>query len=242
MNASASSADRPWPRAAWYPTVGLAALRAATDGKRAILFSLLGEALALWCTGDGTPVALADRCAHQEAELSTGLCRGDVLICRHHGWTHDPDGTARPPGGRNWKPPPGGWPTTPSYRVAQHLGYLWVALEATGDPLPGAERAPGGEVQVVTRKLRLPADELFERGRDGIAAGLRAAVAAAPARSEAPFSLTFGSGDPSTSPFLVVVAVTPLEPNASQICGFIQASESAALTSVLDRAIAGIAG
>jgi nitrite reductase/ring-hydroxylating ferredoxin subunit len=240
MNAFASSSDRPWPRAVWYPTVDLESLRAATEAKRAIFFTLLGEPLALWCKGDGTPVALADRCAHQ-AELSTGICRGDVLICKHHGWTHDPDGTARPPGGRNWKPPPGGWPTTPSYQIAPHLGCLWVALELPDGAPPGAEHAPVGEVQAVTRQLPMPAGELFERGRAGMEAAFPAAVGAVAERSEAAFSLTYAS-DGSASPLLVVLAVAPLGPNASQISGFIQGAESAGFRPVLARAIAGIAG
>jgi len=225
-------------RAAWYPTVDVAAVREATRSGRASLFSIAGEPLVLWCTGDGTPVALADRCAHQEAELATGICRGDVLICKHHGWTHDPDGTARPPGGRNWKAPPGGWPTTPSYRVVEHLGYLWAALEAPDGPPPGDGMSDGG-CHVSTRRFDLPPETLLDVVCSRVDADLATIDGRMLKEPDGKFCVTYrpdGQSHPS-----LIVAVTPLESKASQLYCFVSETAAAAVEPILERAIAAVA-
>ena len=45
--------------------------------------------LVLWRSGDGSPVALEDRCAHRGAPLSEGVVVGGLLGCPYHGWTYD---------------------------------------------------------------------------------------------------------------------------------------------------------
>lgn len=55
--------------------------------------TVCGDDLVLWRRGDGTPAALADRCAHRRFPLSLGTVVDDVLVCGYHGFTYDSTGT-----------------------------------------------------------------------------------------------------------------------------------------------------
>ena len=49
--------------------------------------TLLGEAVVIYRTENGTPVALEDRCAHRRLPLSMGRLDGDRIECAYHGPT-----------------------------------------------------------------------------------------------------------------------------------------------------------
>lgn len=114
--------------------------------------TVLGLRLALYRTPAGTPVALADRCAHRDASLCAGTLKGDCLVCPYHGWEYAPDGQcvripANPPGREIPRKA-----RVDAYPVQERHGFVWVFV---GD-VPQAERPP------------LPAmpelDELQDRG------------------------------------------------------------------------------
>jgi phenylpropionate dioxygenase-like ring-hydroxylating dioxygenase large terminal subunit len=54
---------------------------------------VLDDPIVLYRLGDGTPVALADRCPHRRYPLSLGRLVGDTLVCNYHGFSFD--GTGR---------------------------------------------------------------------------------------------------------------------------------------------------
>lgn len=192
----------------WYATVALDAVDGAAAGRRAVAFSLLGQKLALWRGADGGLVALEDRCAHQDAEISGGICRDGVLICPSHGWTHEADGTARPPGARNWKTPPNGWRKVAHYRVAAYLGFAWVSLGEPSGPPRFGDVAPDATLPADARRLAVPAERLFE----GAMAVLNQRFSHAPHTRS---GLVARAGADST-----VVAVTPMTPETSQLVVF----------------------
>ena len=47
--------------------------------------TILGDKIVLYRTEDGAPIALADRCCHRQAPLSTGTLIGDTVQCGYHG-------------------------------------------------------------------------------------------------------------------------------------------------------------
>ena len=55
--------------------------------------TVCGDDLVLWRRGDGSPAALADRCAHRRFPLSLGTVVDDVLVCGYHGFTYDCTGS-----------------------------------------------------------------------------------------------------------------------------------------------------
>ncbi len=71
-----------WYVAAWSDEVG------ATPLARTVL----GEALVLFRTADGTAHALQDRCAHRRMPLSRGKVDGDRIVCCYHGLVYAPSG------------------------------------------------------------------------------------------------------------------------------------------------------
>lgn len=54
--------------------------------------TLLGKRIVMFRTSTGTPVALADRCAHRAFPLSRGTLDGDTVICAYHGFRYDAEG------------------------------------------------------------------------------------------------------------------------------------------------------
>ena len=61
--------------------------------------TVLGEDVVLYRKEDGTPVALADRCAHRAYPLSAGRVVGDNIQCGYHGFEYDCEGVCvRVPG------------------------------------------------------------------------------------------------------------------------------------------------
>lgn len=71
-----------WYMAAWSAEIGEALLSRRIAGTRVLLYR----------AGDGSPVAMADRCPHRFAPLSLGTRDGDAVTCGYHGLTFDRNG------------------------------------------------------------------------------------------------------------------------------------------------------
>jgi phenylpropionate dioxygenase-like ring-hydroxylating dioxygenase large terminal subunit len=54
--------------------------------------ALMGDAVVLYRTGSGDPVALTDRCIHCGAPLSQGTVAADKIACPYHGLVYDASG------------------------------------------------------------------------------------------------------------------------------------------------------
>jgi phenylpropionate dioxygenase-like ring-hydroxylating dioxygenase large terminal subunit len=54
---------------------------------------ILNEPIALFRTQSGKAAAIADRCPHRGAPMTTGQVRGEGLECGYHGLTFDGKGT-----------------------------------------------------------------------------------------------------------------------------------------------------
>ena len=54
--------------------------------------TLLDKRIVMFRTEAGTPVALADRCAHRAFPLSRGTLDGDTVVCAYHGFRYDAEG------------------------------------------------------------------------------------------------------------------------------------------------------
>jgi phenylpropionate dioxygenase-like ring-hydroxylating dioxygenase large terminal subunit len=116
---------QPLLRKFWYPVIPLSLLE---SGPKA--FTLLGRELVLWLDGQGTPVAMDDRCPHRHAKLSKGWMDQGQLLCGYHGWTFNAEGRCTRIPQKGDDDPSG--VQVPRYHAAKRLGYMWVALE---DPL-----------------------------------------------------------------------------------------------------------
>lgn len=117
----------------------------------------LDQAVVIYRTKAGVPVALEDRCAHRRLPLSLGRRVGDDLECGYHGLVYNaagnciriPGQSAVPPGAR-----------VRSYPVIDRHNYLWIwmgdARLADPDLIPdySAIDAAGGR----TTRIRLHLD------------------------------------------------------------------------------------
>ena len=110
----------------WYATVPIAIINKNAAIQKPVPFCINGQDIVIWKSRNGEFIAQEDRCAHVDAELNTGICGEDFLVCAHHGWTHHPDGHARPPGALNWKTPNKGWRKIKTYKTTERLGVLWI--------------------------------------------------------------------------------------------------------------------
>lgn len=77
----------PFVRNEWY-VAGLS----EEIGRQLTRRKLLGVEVLLYRRGDGTPVALRNRCPHRSFPLSRGRLEGDVVICGYHGLAFGDDG------------------------------------------------------------------------------------------------------------------------------------------------------
>src|SRR5262245_1424022 len=126
---------QPVLRRFWYATVPVGHLQ---DGPRP--FTLLNENIVLFLDADGRPAALADRCCHRTARLSTGSTAEGLLVCGYHGWAYNRTGhCVRIPQADAQAIPTDA--RVPAYRCAAHHGYAWVALEDPLLPLPDIPEA-----------------------------------------------------------------------------------------------------
>ena len=90
--------------------------------------TVCNEPIVFYRTGDGAPVALADRCVHRRFPLSQSRLEGDRVVCGYHGFTYGADG------GCVFVPGQQRIPRTArvtSYPVVEQDSFIWVFI---GDP------------------------------------------------------------------------------------------------------------
>ena len=90
--------------------------------------TILGEPMVFFRAGDGSPVALEDRCCHRQLPLSMGKVIGDELQCGYHGLRFDATGRCVAIPGQSAIPPDA---RVRCYPVAERWGWIWVW---PGDP------------------------------------------------------------------------------------------------------------
>jgi vanillate O-demethylase monooxygenase subunit len=118
-------------RNAWY-----AAGFSDEFGRTLTARTFLNEAVVVYRTEDGKPVAFEDRCAHRRLPLSMGRLVGDQIECGYHGLVYDCSGVCvKIPGQPRESIPQGA--RVRSYPVVDRHFYLWIWM---GDP----ERADAG--------------------------------------------------------------------------------------------------
>lgn len=99
-------------------------------GQHLIGRTYLNEAVVIYRTKDGKPVAFEDRCAHRRLPLSMGRLVGDQIECGYHGLVYDCRGTCvKIPGQTRESIPAGARVRT--YPVVDRHFYLWIWM---GDP------------------------------------------------------------------------------------------------------------
>lgn len=119
-------------RRAWQPVCLAEKLRAG----KALPLRILGEDVTLYRGASGKPYAVASRCAHRGALLSTSWIEGEQLRCLYHGWRYDGSGqcTEQPAEKRSFaeRVRIGAWP------AREHLGLVFVYF-GDGEPPPLVE-------------------------------------------------------------------------------------------------------
>lgn len=115
-------------RNAWY----VAALSPQV-GRTLLACRLLGEAVVLYRTEDGRPVALEDACPHRKLPLSMGRIKGDAVECGYHGLTFDCNGACIDAATQERIPP---LARVRSYPVRDRYGLLWIWM---GEPSRAAQ-------------------------------------------------------------------------------------------------------
>lgn len=114
--------------------------------------------LALWCGGDGTYHAWADRCPHRGMRLSHGFVRGDTLSCIYHGWQYGSDGACRYiPAHPDLTPPK--TICAHQYACRTRDALVWVALEDTAADIPDVS----GRMPIRSLDIALPAQTVAEK-------------------------------------------------------------------------------
>ena len=91
---------------------------------------ILNEPIVLYRAGDGTAVALADRCCHRGLPLSMGEVVGDELRCGYHGLTFDRSGACTQAPGQTAIPLGA---HVRSYPLVERWHWLWIWIWM-GDP------------------------------------------------------------------------------------------------------------
>ena len=112
-------------RNAWY-----AAGFADEFGRSLMARTYLNEAVVIYRTLDGKPVAFEDRCAHRRLPLSMGRLIGDEVECGYHGLVYDCTGSCIKIPGQSPESIPKG-ARVRSYPVVDRHYYLWIWM---GDP------------------------------------------------------------------------------------------------------------
>lgn len=105
---------------------------------------ILDTPIVFYRKGDGTPVALHDRCPHRFAPLHLGKRVGDEIACGYHALrfdchgqcTHNPHGRGQIPRGA----------TVKRFPLLERFGFLWIWM---GDAAPDDSKLPDfGELDV----------------------------------------------------------------------------------------------
>ncbi len=73
--------------------------------------------------GDGTPVALADRCVHRRYPLSLSHLVDDTIVCGYHGFTYDDCGSCVAAPGQKRIPRTA---RIPAYTIAEQDSLIWI--------------------------------------------------------------------------------------------------------------------
>lgn len=130
MTTHSAFARNQWYVAAWSAEVGGDLL-----GR-----TVLGEPIALYRTGEGRAVALADRCVHRRFPLSRSRLDGDNVVCGYHGFTYDTTGTCVFVPGQKRVPRTA---RVGSFPVAEvdSLVWVWIGDRDAADPA-AIPRAP----------------------------------------------------------------------------------------------------
>ena len=89
---------------------------------------MLDEALVLYRSTSGAPVALEDACPHRKLPLSKGRLKGDQVECGYHGLTFDASGICTRVPGAERIPHRA---CVRAYPVVEQYGLIWVWM---GDP------------------------------------------------------------------------------------------------------------
>jgi phenylpropionate dioxygenase-like ring-hydroxylating dioxygenase large terminal subunit len=116
-------------RNAWYLAAWANELKPGEPFAR----TLLDEPVMMYRTGDGTPVALEDRCCHRSLPLSLGKIEGDRIRCGYHGLLFDAAGKCVQVPGQSLVPPGSGvrrYPAVERWRAI----WLWMGEAAAADP------------------------------------------------------------------------------------------------------------
>lgn len=120
MNSWPAHLDKHW----WVAT------RSSALRTRPLAVTVMDCPLVLARLGDGTLLALEDRCPHRQAPLSAGRVRADGIACPYHGWRFGADGRLLEQPGL---PPDGclSQARARAWQVHEHDGLVWV--RRTGD-------------------------------------------------------------------------------------------------------------
>jgi vanillate O-demethylase monooxygenase subunit len=118
-----------WVRNAWY-VVGWS--HEFTAG-RIHARTIIDQPIALYRTGDGSLVALEDRCCHRFAPLSMGRLEGDDLRCMYHGLKFAPDGRCIEIPGQKLIPQ-SAWVRRYPLAVRGSWVWAWLGDAAAADP------------------------------------------------------------------------------------------------------------
>lgn len=97
-------------------------------GRTPFARTILDQPVVLFRKGDGTPVALENRCCHRHLPLSLGRVKGDELECGYHGLRFDATGACVAVPGQTHIPPGA---RVRSYPAVEKWGWVWIWM---GDP------------------------------------------------------------------------------------------------------------
>jgi phenylpropionate dioxygenase-like ring-hydroxylating dioxygenase large terminal subunit len=110
----------------WHPVATAAELAAV--GRGVLGVRLLGRDLAVARVGDGTVIALLDRCRHRSTRLSVGRVDGDAIRCAYHGWRWAGDGRCVEIPSAPAAPIPARF-CQEAFEVEERYGLVWVHLD-----------------------------------------------------------------------------------------------------------------
>lgn len=123
MPGETGNGPSPFLQNMWY-----AAALAADIGAAPFARTICAEEIVFFRCGDGTVVALEDRCPHRQAPLSLGTVTADRIRCGYHGLVFDAKGVCVDVPGQDQIPPQA---CVRPYPVAERDGWIWIWI---GDP------------------------------------------------------------------------------------------------------------
>ncbi len=143
-------------------------------GETLVSRTILGRPVVIFRRGDGSLVALEDRCAHRHVPLSKGKRIGDEIECAYHGLRFDGTGRCVHVPAQDTIPTR---PAVRSYPVAEKHGWAWVytGAPAMADPatipdfhwLGDPAYAATGETTFVNCQYELLNDNLLDLSHVG---------------------------------------------------------------------------